>query len=599
MKNYILLLLLIAQSAWAQTQFEAKVNKNSIGINERLRIDFTMNEDGDNFVPPAFDGFQIMMGPNQSVSYSWINGKKSFNKTYSYYLIPQKKGSFTIKSASIEIENKIYKTNPIKVTVGDAVKEEQDPYQRYNPFGNQPQQQQQQPQQTAEKLGEGVYLVANISNSNPYVNEPITVVYKLYVSPYVSVYGSKETATPKFNNFWSQFIEIKDFKPVPDTYNGEQYVSIEIRKVVLYPQQAGNLPLEPLKMEIELDMPTGRRDFFGRPEYKQGTRNIVAGAKSIKVKELPTENRPESFTGAVGVFDFKMLPSKTALKTGESLDLDVLVTGKGNMKLFSLPKPQVPTALEMFEPQHLEEITTPITGTQGRVTDKYTIVPNEEGKFVIKPLEFSYFDLATKQYKTITTQEVVLDVSLGDAVADQDNSGKTSKKKVKQKDAFAFIQNNAHFVDKAKDDFLGSLLFYILVGITVVGLPVVVLLRKKKTALDNDVVGNKIRKSDRLAKKYLAEAKKQLGNKVAFYEAMERALHNFLKAKLHIETSEMSVDHIKELLLEKQADASTIEQFISLKQNCEFARYTPSSNAEMQEDYNKAVEVITALQKQI
>ena len=595
MKHYLILLLLITQSALAQVTFEAKVNKSCIGINERLRVEFVMNEDGDNFKAPSFDGFSILMGPNQSVSYSWVNGKKSFNKSYSFYLSPTKKGTFTIRPATIEIDGQIYKTKALQVKVGDAVEQEEDPYQGYDPFGfargGRP-----QPQQPQGKIGEGVHLVANISNQNPYVNEPITVVYKLYVSPYANVYGSQETATPKYNNFWSQFIEMKEFKPVRDTYNDEIYTSIEIRKVVLYPQKAGSLPLEPLKLDIDMDVPTGQYDVFGRQVYKQGKKSVVAGNKSIQVKALPETGKPADFNGAVGDFEFKVLPSKTALKTGESLDLVVEVVGKGNLKLFSLPELTLPAALEVFDPEVIENIQTPLSGMVGRKGNRYTIIPQQKGKFVIKPLSFSYFDLKTKSYKTITSDEIELDVTQGDVVASSDSVD--NKKQVVAKDEFAYIKNQVTF-NKVTNDFLGSTLFYVLLFVAVAGVPVVIVLRKKKEALDADVVGNKVKQSNKLAKKYLSEAQKQIGNKEAFYVAMERALHNFLKAKLNIETSEMSSDNIKELLQSKKASEQTIASFIKIKQNCEMARYAPSSNTEMQNDYDLASQVLTDLNKQL
>ena len=117
--------------------------------------------------------------------------------------------------------------------------------------------------------------------------------------------------------------------------------------------------------------------------------------------------------------------------------------------------------------------------------------------------------------------------------------------------------------------------------------------------MDNDVTGNRIRMNNKLAKKYLSQAKKHLNNKEPFYIALEKAMHNFLKAKLHIETSEMSKDNIRELLLSRNANAETVQNFITLTENCEFARYAPASSASIQQDYDKAVMIISELEKQI
>ena len=130
-KRLFYILLLINYSLFAQVQFDAKVSKTSLGLNERIRIDFSMNADGDNFIPPNFEscGFKVVSGPSQMVSQSWINGRSTFNKAYSYTLMPMKKGSLIIKQASIEINGQNYKTTPLKITVTDAVDLPKDPNQ--------------------------------------------------------------------------------------------------------------------------------------------------------------------------------------------------------------------------------------------------------------------------------------------------------------------------------------------------------------------------------------------------------------------------------------------------------------------------------------
>nr|WP_313805571.1 BatD family protein [Flavobacterium sp.] len=601
-KGILLLCLVALQSVVAQVEFKATVSKNPIGINERLRIDFTMNDDGDNFEAPDFEGFKVFGGPNQSVNYSWVNGKKSFSKSYSFFLMPTKKGTFIIKPASIEIAGRIYKTNSVKVTVGNAVtqpepQEEEDPFAII--FGN------RRPRQVApppppELKGDGIHLVAEISNTNPYLNEPITAVYKLYVSPYVSVSDFRETASPKYNNFWSQNIDVKNLSVQMGKYNGEDYRYVILRKTVLYPQKSGKLTIEPLSLDISMQAPTGRRDVFGRMEYTNGTKRVSAGAKAIAVKALPEAGKTEDFTGAVGHFDFQVKPSKTTLKSGESLQLVVSAAGKGNMKLFTLPKPVVPSALEMYDPEHKENVTTPLTGSQGTISDTYTIVPQYKGTYSIKPLSFSYFDLNSKSYKTITSEEIRIEVLDGPMPTEQTEAVASNDKKAVQKsEQFAFVKSATSLSPIKKDDFLGSNLFYSLLFAPLLIIPIIILAKKKKDAIDGDVAGNKIRQSNKLAKKFLSEANKQLGNKEAFYDAMERALHNFLKAKLHIETSEMSKENIQELLVTKKAENQTVSEFMQLIDNCEFARYAPSTSVAMQQDYDKAVTVISELSKQI
>ena len=582
MKKLALLFTIFLHTLLAaqDVKFEAKVSKNSLGLNENLQISFAFNQDGDNFSPPDFEGFRLVGGPFQSTSYSWVNGVKSFNRSFTYILQPTKKGTFTIKSASIEFNDKIYKTAPIKISVTDAIQQPKDP--------NSPDY----------KAGEGIHLVAEVSKGNPYVNEPLTVVYKLYFDPRFVVRNVREVANPKYNGFWSQHIDIKKLEAVAGTYNGQDYAMVVWRKVILYPLEAGNKPLEPLSIVLDVDVPTRKRiGFMETMTYETTRKTVSAGAKSINVKALPEKGKPENFTGAVGAFDFTVKASKSQLKAGESLDLVVTASGNGNLKLFQLPKPEFPNAFEVFDPQHKEEVNTPLTGMTGKISDTYTIIPQFKGKYTIKPQSFSYFDLNSNSYKTVTSEPIEITVLEGNAVANSTQND--SKKPVIKNDTFQYIKLTSYLTPINKTPFFGSNLFYGLLAAPFLLLPIIILARKKKEARDADEFGNRVRRNTKLAKKFLADAKKQMGNKVPFYLAMEKALHNFLKAKLHIETSEMSKENIQELLLNKKATEATVGQFITLMNDCEFARYTPSSEVAMQQDYNKAVEVISELEKQI
>ncbi len=585
MKNF-LILFLISNTIWAQVQFEAKVSKSTLGINENLRIDFIMNADGDNFTPPPFttDGFKVVGGPSQQVSQSWVNGRSSFNKTYSYYLLPQQKGTLTIRQATIEINGQIYKTNPIKVTVTNAVEKPKDP------------------NDTQLSADTELHLVADVSKSNPYLNEPITVVYKLYFSNNIGITNWRELNKPKYNNFWSQNIDIKQLVLEQGKYNGENYRFVVLRKTVLYPQKSGKLEIEPLSLDVDVQLPSNRRNIFGQVMVVADNKRVSAGAKTIMVRSLPETGKPKDFSGAVGRFEFKAIPSKTTLKSGESLDLNVSVSGSGNLKLFSLPKPIVPSSLEMYDPEHKENVTTPLTGMQGSISDKYTIIPQFKGQYVVKPMEFTFFDLGTGNYKTIATKEIMITVLDGPkptntAVASSTNENPKARLLASQQ--FKYIKLKTKLIAIKSKDFFGSKLYYFLQFLPFLIIPIIVLLKRKQEIIDGDITGNRIKLNSKLAKKYLSEAKKYINQKEPFYIALEKAMHNFLKAKLHIETSDMSKNNIQDLLLSKNANPDTVLEFLTLTENCELARYAPSTNAAIQNDYEKAVSIISELEKQL
>lgn len=588
LKAYISLFLIVASTSFvaAQVKFEAKVSKTKLGINERLRVDFEMNTDGDNFNPPSFNDFTVVGGPNQSVSHSWINGVRSFTKTYSYFLAPKKTGTITINQATIEIEGEIYKTSPVTVQITSAVNRPNDP-------------------DNAENVADdNLHLIAEISKGNPYLNEAVTVVYKLYVSEDIGVSTFREIDSPKYNDFWSQNIDLKGNKIQNVQFKGRPYRFLVIKQVVLYPQKSGKLEIEPLSLDITVEVPSNRRDFFGGRLMTQVHKTVSAGSKTLEVKPLPEIGKPDNFTGAVGNFDFKVTTSKSELNATESLQARLEVKGKGNLKLFQLPKLTLPSSLEVYEPEHTQNIRTTIDGMQGGIADSYTIVPQFKGKYPIPNVEFSYFDLKTESYKTISSGEMMINVLEGPTNSTHTDSnitvaGEGKQRVIMNNDQFAFVKSEANLKPIKSEPFFNSSWYWSSLLLPLMAIPLAMIFRKKKAERRADIQGNKIRKADKLAKKYLGEARKSLGQKEAFYIALERALHNYLKAKLRIETSDFSKDRIKELLLKRQVDESVIDEFVTILDSCELARYTPFSEVTMQHDYDKAAQTISVIDKQI
>ena len=577
--------MLCALAATAQVQFDAKVSKDRLGINERLRVDFEMNADGDNFRPPNFEHFRVVGGPNQSISNSWVNGKRSFSKTYSYFLAPQKRGKITVGQATIEINGETYKTSPVEVEVLAAVDTPKD--------GN----------NLDYVASENVHLVAEISKTDPYLNEAIMVTYKLYVSHQVSITSQwREIDSPKYADFWSQNIDNRNnFKVYEGKYNGEDYRYVILRTTVLYPQKTGELEIEPLTLDIPIDVQGNRRDFFGRRIMERVNKTVSAGKRTIDVKPLPVAGKPDGFNGAVGDFQFEVSTNKTKLNANESLQMDVTVSGKGNLKLFTMPSVKLPSALEVYEPEYSENVSTNSNGMQGSITNSYTIVPQFKGNYPVQPLTFSFFDPKTEKYRTITSKDFIIEVESGPLSASASQSGENNQRQpvLLSEQNFKYIKLQTNLKPIAREPFFKSGLFWTLLGGPVLLIPMFIIAGNKRKKRLADVAGNKLRRANKLAKKYLSEAKRNISNPAAFYESLERALHNYLKAKLDIETSEMEKEFISQMLRERKVDSGTVGNFIELLKSCEFARYASSSLTSVEQDYQKSITVVSDIDKQI
>ena len=576
MKKLLILLLtfntLILSS---QVKFDVSVSKSKLGLNERLRVDFVMNQNGDNFSPPKFENFQIIGGPNQSIKTSYVNGERSFSKTYSYFLKPLKKGTLKISQASIEIDNETYKSLPIEVTITDSVKQPSDAVtQYYN--------------------DDDIELRALISKGSPFLNEPITVVYKLYYKAPINISDARETETPKFKDFWSQTIKIPQLKVQREVYKGQNYNVVEWRKVVLYPQRVGELEISPLSLNLVLDVPTDKRDFFGNVIYDQTSQLISTGMRRINVKNLPNQGKPDSFTGAVGEFEFDVILNKNSLRATESFQAELKVKGSGNLKLFDLPNILVPNSMELFEPEREELINTSLSGMSGSISKLFTVIPRFQGNFPIEEVEFSYFNPETEKYKILKSPRLTIDVFDGPALSNSITNDNSNI--ITADDSFRFIKIKGNLKEIKNDIFFESKLFYALVASPfafLLSLFAFTIYRRKRKESSYEL----IRIEERQINKMIDSAKDAIGDKILFYDKIEKAIIKSLIVKFSIRMESLNKDKIQQIGQEKGLLRNDITLIIKLIENCEKAKYSQSSDSIMNKDLENARKAINSILK--
>jgi len=574
-KLLILLLTFNTLILSSQVNFDVSVSKSKLGLNERFRVDFVMNQNGDNFSPPKFENFQIIGGPNQSIKTSYVNGERNFSKTYSYFLKPLKKGRLKISQASIEIDNEIYKSLPIEVLITDSVKQPSDAVtQYYN--------------------DDDIELRALISKGSPFLNEPITVVYKLYYKAPINISDARETETPKFKDFWSQTIKIPQLKVQREVYKGQNYNVVEWRKVVLYPQRVGELEISPLSLNLVLDVPTDKRDFFGNVIYDQTSQLISTGMRRINVKNLPTQGKPDSFSGAVGEFEFDVILNKNSLRATESFQAELKVKGSGNLKLFDLPNILVPNSMELFDPEREELINTNLSGMSGSISKLFTIIPRFQGNFPIEEVEFSYFNPETEKYKILKSPRLTIDVYDGPALSNtitNDNSNI-----ITPDDSFRFIKIKGNLREIKNDIFFESKLFYALVTspfALLLSLLALTIYRRNRMESSDEL----IRIEERQINKMIESAKDSVGDKILFYDKIEKAIIKSLIVKFSIRMESLNKDKIEKIGEEKGLSRNDITLIIRLIENCEKARYSQSSDSIMNKDLEYARKSIYAILK--
>ena len=574
-KLFTILLIFKSFILFSQIKFDASVSKSKLGLNERLRIDFVMNQNGDNFSPPNFENFQIIGGPNQSIKTSYENGERSFSKTYSYFLKPLKKGNLKISQASIEIDGEIYKSLPIEVLITDSVSQPSDSVTQYY-------------------SDDDIELRAMISKGSPYLNEPITIIYKLYYKAPINISDARETETPNYKDFWSQTIKIPQLKVQREVYRGQNYNVVEWRKVVLYPQKPGELEISPLSLNLVLDVPTDKRDFFGNVIYDQTSQFISTGMRRINVRDLPENGKPDSFTGAVGQFEFDVILNKKSLRATESFQAELKVKGSGNLKLFDLPNMLVPNSMELFEPEREESINTNLSGMSGSVSKYFTVIPRFQGNFPIEEVEFSYFDPSAERYKILKSPRLTVDVFDGPTYNNPSTTNDSNV--ITLDDSFRFIKLKGNLNEFDDYKFFESELFYILSStpfvLSLALFAFAALKRNRKKSYSET-----IKYEEKRIYNLIDSAKKLTNEKTQFYDIIEKSIIKCLMVKFSIKMESLNKEKIQEITENKGLSTEHILQIINLIENCEKAKYSRSSDSVMNKDLVNAKKVVGIIMK--
>lgn len=576
-----IIILLIGFSGFSQVDFTTKLSKNRLGLNERIKVEFSVDKDGDNFTPPKFENFRIVGGPSQSIRNSWINGKRSYSKTYSYFLSPIEKGTFEIGQASIEVDGEIYKTLPVQVTVTSSVDKPTNP---------------NDPNYLADKK---IHLVAELSNNKPFLNEAISVTYKLYVSPDTGVDNWRELEAPRYANFWSNNIDIKSLNVQNGTYKGEPYRYVVLRRTLLYPQKTGELKIEPLTLDISVQVPSNRRDFFGNLISSSVNKTVSSGSSIVDVKPLPANNKPKDFNGAVGKFNFEIKSDKKELLVDEAFQLSLIVSGKGNFNLFDDPKISLPTSLEVYEPEKISNVSVRTSGIKGKVNNKYTVVPNNPGKYTIPQIKFSFFDPELEEYKTIYSDPIFIDIDgvYKNSVDSENNSNQIKTNKIQlSKNQFSSFKTKTKF-SKLNDSIFFNSVYYWILFIAPFALCFIIVIITKIIRNYNSKKIDELKLARTLTNKLLADSKTLIGNKEEFYESIDKALTTYLKSKLNVKNSEFKNEVISIKLKQMNVDEKSIDLLFEVFKNCQLARYTPLDIDAMSDDYEKAKRFIELLEK--
>lgn len=592
-------------SSWAFAQsptFISQVSKNRVGIGEIFTVSFTLNGSGSNLVYPNFKGFDIYSGPNQSQSISMVNGTVSQSTSLSFYILAKTEGKFTIGSATIMSGNQKLETKPIIIEVvkGNAQPQQQNPSQTQQANGN------EKNQYSSELNNEDVFVKSILNKSKCYKGEQIHLSHKIYSRHQIIDFGPKFLAK-SFDGFWNQVdINKTGFTMNTETVNGVNYYVVEIYNTYLFPQRTGNIIIEPVELECIVRQQTKRQprniieQFFGTGGYEDVRVKIKCKPLKVDVIDLPTENKPADFNGAVGDFSYKVSISKNEVKENDAFNLKFTISGTGNIKLVELLKLNLPESFETYDPKINENIKT-IGGVSGSKTYDYLIIPREKGDFVLNNLGFSYFDASKKKYVSIPAPDISIKVLQGDGTSAQIIS--SNKKEVKEtENDLRYIKTGDLNLKQTDAEFFSSSKHYILLIIPFLLFITGLLVMKQHIKANSNIQLVKERKAAKLAKKQLSIAEKHLktNSKDLFFYEVLNALNNYIGDKFSMSVVDFSKEKISEMLLSRNVKKETTNKFIETLNTCEYAKYAPSAvTADLNAVYNDTLNLISKIEEQI
>ncbi len=583
-------------------EFRATVNRNPVSAGERFQVTYTFEGDGSNFQGPSFKDFTYIGGPSQSQSIQIINGRMTKSLSYSYVLLAGNPGTYTIPAASILVDGKKIYSNTITLNV---VKSQQDATQ---------QQQRTETEQVNEVIRKNLFLTLSLSKTDVYLGEALIATYKLYKHPNLMLVNLSNPQTTLNAGFWLQDIEsIGQINWSNEVMDGVNYQVAVLKKQLLIPQRTGNLTIEPLELDavvrLRMERPGGRRsffdDFFDNP-FSMGTvrdfeHKIKSRSGQVRVKALP-DNTPDGFNGAVGNISMKAWFDKIQTHTNEPVTLKIQLSGTGNLKLIEPINPLFPSDFDYYDPKSVDNLSASASGFSGSKTFEYLLIPRHSGTYQIEPFTFSYFDLSSKQYKTLTGGPFTITVEKGEASEETTLISGVRKEEIKYlgKDIL-YIKTKATF-DHNNRKFFGSTLHYLLSIAPLAMFILFFIVRRKaiKERRDKALMLNKM--ASRTAKKSLNIASQYLkkGDKNLFYEEVSRALWVYLSSKLNIPFAELNKEIAINQLKEKNIPEELTNQTFETIDKCEFARFAPiDGTPDMQEIYHNASYAITAINNRL
>lgn len=597
-------------------QFRAQAPAQVI-VGRPFQLSYTVNQRGKDLRAPEFTDFDYIAGPytSQSSSTSFVNGHRtsSFQMTFTYTLMAQKEGTFSLPPATINIGGELYTSNGVKITVlpEDQPQQSNSGSAQTGGAGQTAQRSNSGSGQTSQSGPEqgNIFVRTLVSKTKVYEQEAVLLSYKVYVAGVDLKQFTNNTTLPDFTSFLQQKIDLSDVQLELENYNGRNYQTATIYSTLLYPQKSGDIQIEPASFEAVLLVPNQARsrsifdDFFN--SYTTATRTLRAPGATIHVTPLPA-GKPASYAGGVGKFTMDAKISNTDVKANEAITLTLTIRGAGNMKLLKTPGVEWPEGFEQYDPKVTNNFKTSTGGMSGTRTIEYLAIPRAAGEYTLPAVQFGYFDTEKGKYEVLSTPEYTLHIArgAGDQGASAQPAGVSyvNKEDIRELGSDIRYISAANFVPASENEVLrvpfGSWQMIALYGCPLALALGLFVIFRKRIRENADIIGVRKRQANSVARKRLKTAKKLLAeqSKEKFFEEIERASLQYLSDRLSIPTADLNKETITSTLRGKSIDDQLIERTNRVLSDAAFARYAPAMGIKPDELYAQTEQLINDLE---
>jgi len=532
LKLYLLRVFFLMFSISLSSQnvkFTAYVDVEEILTGNYFQITFKLsNAKGSEFTPPSFVDFSVLAGPNRSSQMSIINGRTTQALSYSYTLMPDKPGTFTIAGATIKVGSKTMKSNDVKVKVLKAVTK------RNNIPGFLP--------------DEEVIIDLELSDSIAYVGQQVTLKYVIYTSLDIRSYNIINESD--YSGFYVENLQNYKEQALRVVIDNKQYVKQTLKAIALFPQQTGLAKIESSLVNLGIAIKSERLSFFFSTSMR--SKKIRTPSKLIQILSAPP-GAPESFSGAIGQFDMTCDIDKKIISLDGAITITMKIEGDGDARFVGPPKQKLED-FEVYEPNLLKEVNRI---EDGRIkfskTYEYLMVPKTDGTLSIIP-EFSYYNIDSSVYITKYGPHYrvkVVGKQQNQSISTENMNGRIAP--IYTKTVFRASSYKPLFS-------IGHIVFLSACGLAFLILAVLKWRDIQKSRINPVVLKNKWAK--KIAKAKLKQSKTHLDKNeiVEFYSSLRESLFSYLSDKFNLPLAQISKNSLSQLFNKNQLS----------RKNCDF-----------------------------